>query len=211
MKKTEKNLLTITSIFVVSLIIANVVAGKVVNIFGLTVPAAVVAYAITFTCTDVVGEIWGKEKANQIVKIGFISQLVALLLIFLAIRLPPAVFAKEFSKQFSSVLGQSARVVVASLSAYLISQFNDVFVFHKLKTLCKNKHKWIRNNLSTATSQLIDTAIFITIAFYNVVPDLWWMIISQYIVKLILALLDTPVFYYLTRNNNAKTNNVSND
>lgn len=200
MRKTEKNLMMVTGIFVMSLLVANVVAGKVVDLFGFIVPAAVVAYGITFLCTDIVGEIWGKKEANRMVKVGFVSQVLGLALIFLALKLPPAFFAVEFSKNFDIVLGQSARVVIASLSAYLVSQFNDVFVFHKLKAKHNNKHKWIRNNLSTATSQLIDTSIFITFAFYGVVPNIIWMIISQYVIKLLIAILDTPIFYLATKN-----------
>ena len=100
MKKTDDNRILISSIFIMSLLVANVVAGKVVDLFGFIVPAAVVAYAITFLCTDVVGEIWGKEEANKLVKVGFISQVFALILIILAMKLPPAVFAQEYSSQF---------------------------------------------------------------------------------------------------------------
>ena len=107
----------------------------------------------------------------------------------------------KLMNQFNIVLGQSARVVFASLTAYLISQLNDVFLFHKLKEKTKGRLKWLRNNASTMASQLIDTAIFITIAFYGVVPNLAWMIFSQYFIKFCLALLDTPFFYFLTRKN----------
>ncbi len=117
----------------------------------------------------------------------------------LAIWLPPAKFATDFNEDFKTVLGQSARVVFASLFAYLISQAHDVVSFNFWKEKTKGKHKWIRNNLSTMTSQFIDTSIFITIAFYGLVPNLLLMIISQYVVKCIIALLDTPLFYLLTR------------
>lgn len=185
--------------FIMSLLVANVVASKVVNLYGLIVPSAVVAYAITFLCTDVIGELYGKEEANNTVKLGFITQVFSLILIALAIKLPPAIFMIEYSQVFSQVLGQSLRVVSASLIAYLISQANDVFIFHKLKEKTNGKYKWLRNNVSTMISQFIDTVIFITIAFYGVVPNLWLMVVSQYIVKFILALLDTPFFYLLTK------------
>lgn len=144
-------------------------------------------------------ELWGKEEANKTVKLGLMIQLFSLVLILLAIVLPPAEFAQDYNSMFKIVLGQNIRMVVASLTAYLLSQANDVFLFNYLKRLTKGKHKWIRNNVSTMTSQIIDTAIFITIAFYGQVPNLPWMIISQYIIKWILALLDTPFFYYFTR------------
>lgn len=199
MKKTQENLILLNCIFVMSLLVANIVAGKIVSIFGFIVPAAVVAYAVTFLCTDVIGEIWGKKEANRTVRVGFIVQSISLFLIFLALQLPSAPFAVEFGVKFQEVLGQGARVVLASLTAYLISQANDVLVFHRLKAVHGGSHKWIRNNVSTLTSQLIDTAIFITVAFYGIVPNLTWMIVSQYVVKAVLAVLDTPFFYLLTK------------
>ena len=203
MRKTEKNLSLLNCLFVVSLIIANVVASKIVSFWGLVVPAAIVAYPVTFLITDVIGEIWGKEEANRTVKIGFVCQLFSLLLIGLAILLPVAPFANN-QVEFKSILGQSFRCVTASLVAYLCSQSWDVFVFHKLKNINGEKHKWIRNNLSTMTSQIIDTAIFITIAFIGSVPNIFTMIISQYVIKVVYALLDTPFFYILTRKRKEK-------
>jgi uncharacterized integral membrane protein (TIGR00697 family) len=199
MKKTNDNLVAINAIFIMSLLVANVVAGKIVDIFGFIVPAAVVAYGITFLCTDIINEIWGKEEANKTVKLGFKIQVASMVLILLAIWLPPAIFAVDFNISFKTVLGQNIRVVFASLTAYTISQAHDVVSFNFWKNKTKGKHKWIRNNLSTLTSQIIDTAIFITIAFWGLVPNLLWMVFSQYIVKAVIALIDTPFFYLLTR------------
>ena len=198
MKKTAENLTLLKCIFVTTLIVANIAAAKVVTFWGLVVPAAIVAYPLTFLITDVIGEIWGKEEANKTVKLGFVCQLLSLILIGLAIVLPVAEFANN-QAEFESILGQSFRMVVASLIAYTVAQFNDVYIFHKLKDKHNGKHKWIRNNLSTMTSQLLDTAIFITIAFIGTVPNIFVMIISQYAVKLVYAILDTPFFYLLTR------------
>lgn len=203
MKKTTNNLIILNAVFVMSLLVANIVGGKVVSIIGLTVPAAVVSYAITFLCTDVINELWGKDEANKTVRLGLGIQLFSLGLILLAIALPPAEFAQDYNSMFQIVLGQNVRMVVASLVAYTISQANDVHLFNYLRRKTDDKHKWIRNNVSTMTSQIIDTAIFITIAFYGQVPNLLWMIVSQYIIKFALALLDTPIFYYVTRKNQA--------
>lgn len=200
MSKSNRNLIIINCVFICSLLIANIVAGKVVNIFGFIVPAAVTTYPITFLCTDVISEIWGKKEANFTVRIGIFIQLFSLILITIAIALPSADFSIDYANNLKLVLGQNIRMVMASLIAYIVAQTNDVFIFHKLKELNKGKHKWIRNNVSTMTSQLIDTAIFITIAFYGTVPNILIMVISQYAVKVILALLDTPFFYLLTRN-----------
>jgi uncharacterized integral membrane protein (TIGR00697 family) len=147
---------------------------------------------------------WGKEEANKTVKLGFICQMVSLVLIGGAILLPVAPFADN-QAQFTAILGSSFRVVFASMIGYLVSQSWDVWIFHKVRDAYIKKHgstkggRWIWNNASTMTSQIIDTAIFITIAFIGVVPNIWTMILSQYLVKFVYALLDTPFFYLLTR------------
>ena len=204
MRKTEKNLMLVNTIFLTSLLVANVVSSKIVSFWGLTVPAAIVAYPLTFLMTDVIGEIWGKEEANKTVKLGFICQMVSLVLIGGAILLPVAPFADN-QAQFTAILGSSFRVVFASMIGYLVSQSWDVWIFHKVRDAYIKKHgstkggRWIWNNASTMTSQIIDTAIFVTIAFIGTVPNIWAMILSQYLVKFVYALLDTPFFYLLTR------------
>ena len=198
MRKTQQNLMLLNGIFVATLIVANIVSAKVVSFWGLVIPAAIVAYPLTFLMTDVIGEIWGREEANRTVKLGLICQLLSLVLIGLSIVLPVAPFADN-QAEFQSIMGQSFRVVAASLAAYMLAQLNDVYIFHKLKEKTNGKHKWLRNNLSTMISQLLDTAIFITIAFIGTVPNIWVMIFSQYLIKFIYALLDTPFFYLLTR------------
>lgn len=196
MKATNKNLILCNGVFITSLIIANILSAKIVTFWGLVIPAAIVAYPLTFLMTDVIGEIWGKQQANQAVRLGFICQLISLAMIGLAILLPVAPFADN-QAEFKGVLSSSFRVVAASLVAYVCSQSWDVWLFHKLKE--KNAgHKWLRNNLSTMTSQILDTAIFITIAFIGVVPNIWVMIGSQYLIKVIYAALDTIPFYVLT-------------
>lgn len=211
MKKTEKNLMLVNAIFLTSLLVANVVSSKIVSFWGLTVPAAIVAYPLTFLMTDVIGEMWGKEEANKTVKLGFICQMVSLALIGGAILLPVAPFADN-QAQFVAILGSSFRVVFASMVGYLVSQSWDVWIFHKVRNWYIKKHgstkggRWIWNNASTMTSQIIDTAIFITIAFAGVVPNIWSMILSQYLVKFVYALLDTPFFYLLTNKKRSEMN-----
>ena len=199
MNNNKLNLLN--CIFVTSLVIANVLASKLVIIGGhFIVPAAVVAYAFTFLCTDVIGELYGKQEANKTVRLGLICQIFSTILIIAAIHLPIAPFMADFQGAYKSVLGSTARMTLASLVAYIFAQANDVYVFHLLKDKHKGKNKWIRNNLSTICSQFIDTAIFVTIGFWGIAPDLWTLIYSQFAVKIVLAFIDTPFFYMLTRN-----------
>jgi len=206
MKKNIKNLIILNCIFVVCLIVANIVACKVVAFWVFTVPAAIVSYPMTYLMTDIIGEIWGRDEANRTVKVGIICQIISLVLIGLAILLPVAPYADN-QEMFKAILGNSFRVVFASLVGYLVSQTWDVWVFHKIRNWYINKHgstkggKWIWNNVGTMTAQILDTAIFITIAFYGIVPNILNMIVSQYIIKFIFAVCDTPFFYYFTREN----------
>ncbi len=203
MKKTINNLNVLNAMFCTLLILANILASKVVQFGIFTIPAAVVAYPFTFLITDIIGELWGKKEANNTVKNGLICQIFALILTFCAVKLPVASFANN-QTEFVAILGGSLRVTIASLIGYLCSQSWDVWIFHKIRDKYINKHnttaggRWIWNNGSTMTSQIIDTAIFITIAFYGVVPNIWNMIFSQYVIKFIFAICDTPIFYLLT-------------
>ena len=203
MKKTDKNLILLNGIFVTSLVISNVMSSKIVALGSLTVPAAVVAYPLTFLMTDVIGEIWGKKEAGHTVRLGFICQVISLLLIALGMALPVAPFADN-QAEFSAILGSTFRVTAASMIAYLCSQSWDVWVFHRVRDKYIQRHgsvqggRWIWNNLSTMTSQMIDTALFILLAFWGTVPNILNMILSQYVVKFVYAALDTIPFYLLT-------------
>ena len=218
MKKTTTNLMICAMVFAVALVIANVVTAKTVQtgipLFGSTilVPSAVVCYCITFLMTDIVGEIWGRKEARTIVIGGFICQVLALCLILVAQALPAA--DPEMQTSFNMLLGQNGVFVIASMAGYLLAQSWDVFVFHKIRNrvLAQGgsvRSRWIWNNASTMTSQLIDTVVFISIAFGigfgwlfdpAMIGQLGAMMVGQYLCKLALAALDTPIFYLLTRN-----------
>ena len=194
------NLLFWQTIFITSLLIASIVASKVIMIFDFFVlPAAVVAYAFTFLATDVINEKYGKEEAKRTIHIGLIALVFGSILIIIAGLLPVAPFAQESQEAFEKILGQNWRIVVASLTAYYVAQMVDINIFNWLKKKLNFKHKWLRNNTSTVSGQLIDTCIFITIAFYGIVPELGIMILSQYLFKVGLAFIDTPLFYLFTR------------
>lgn len=200
MKKTERNLVLLNCIFVVGLIISNIVAAKVVTFGWMVAPAAIVIYPLTFLITDVIGELWGRDEANRTVRTGLLCQVISLVLIAAAIALPVAPFADN-QAAFAGILGNTFRMVFASLVAYVAAQSWDVFLFHLLKDKTGGQHKWLRNNASTMSSQIIDTLIFITIAFWGTVPNIWVMVVSQYVIKFCIALIDTPFFYLLTRKN----------
>ena len=199
MQKTTFNLILLNSIFMIGLLMSNLFGGKIITVLGFTVAGAIITYPLTFLSTDIIGEIWGKQEANDCVKIGIIVQLIFLALGYLSLAIPPQEASEALQQSLKVVLNQGVRMTLASLGAFSVSQFLDVFLFHKLKERCNGEKKWLRNNLSTMTSQLVDTLIFITIAFYGVVEDLPAMVLGQYVIKLLLALGDTPFFYFFTR------------
>ncbi len=204
-------------VFAVALVISNVITAKTVQtgipLFGSTilVPSAVICYCVTFLMTDVIGEIWGRKEAKTVVLGGFGCQVLATCLILIGQVLPAA--DADMQASYTMLLGQNAVFVLASMMGYLLSQSWDVFVFHKIRNrVLANggtaRSRWIWNNASTMTSQLIDTVVFIGIAFGvgfgwlfdpSMIGQLGAMMVGQYLCKFVLALLDTPVFYFLTR------------
>lgn len=225
MKKTNGNLILLSMIFAVSLIISNVVTAKTIQtgipLFGgatIVIPGAALCYAITFLMTDVIGEIWGKKAANKTVLFGFICQVIATLLIIFTQFLPAT--DPDMQNAYTMLLGQNWIFVIGSLVAYFASQTWDVWFFHKLRNKYIDKHgsikggRWLWNNGSTMTSQIFDTFLFIGISFglgfgwfWNNPIGLMNMFVGQYLIKFILAALDTPIFYLLTRNRGDRKDN----
>ncbi len=193
-QREEKIYIFLIAIFVGGLVIAGVLASKIVNIAGLIVPGGVFAYSLTFPITDIICEVWGKKKGKYVVFSGFITLLVILGLIRLTLVFPKAPFWTG-EEAFTKILGGTSRIIIASFIAYLVSQYHDVWAFHFWRKVTKGKHLWLRNNASTFVSQFIDTIVFITIAFYGVMP-VFTLIKGQYIIKLLIALLDTPIVYF---------------
>ena len=195
MRREDKYAL-LTATFVLALATANVIASKVVVLFGFAAPAGIIVYPVTFMVTDVISEVYGKNKSKRVVWIGFAMMIFLLILTRLAIWLPPAPFYKN-QEAFEKIFSASNRIVVASLVAYLASQTCDVALFHFWKGVTRDRHLWIRNNVSTMTSQLVDTILFILIAFYGTytLSDCLRLIGGQYLFKFAFAILDTPFVY----------------
>ena len=175
-------------------VMANIFANKIVQFGPLTVPAGVITFSMIFFVTDLISEKWGKEEAKKAVWAGFFSSLVLVISIYIVIHWQPAVFAIEFSEIFAKALALTPRITIASFIAYLISQHHDIWAFHFWKKKTNKKHLWLRNNASTIVSQFIDSVIFIFIAFYGVFPVVP-LILGQWIVKVVIALIDTPFMY----------------
>ena len=219
MKKTEKNLYLLYMLFGALLITANCIASKVwdtgIPFMGGTImlTIGVISYPFTFLITDVIGEMWGKEKASIAVRYGFVAQVLSTTMIIVARYFTPVDAGVQ--EAYVTLLGQQWVFVVASLVAYTISQSWDVMMFHKIRSAYIRKHgtikggKWLWNNGSTITSQFIDSVVYASIAFGfgfgwlfdpAMRPALFGMILGQWLFKVVVALCDTPFFYLLTRN-----------
>lgn len=219
MKKTESNLSILYMVFAALLVCSNCMATKQVPMgrwFGLdiSITAGVICYPFTFLITDIIGEIWGKKSATKAIIGGFIGQIIAIVLIVIANALPGS--DPEVASMYNAILGSNWILTIGSLTACILSQSWDVWVFHKIRDKYIAKHettkggKWIWNNASTMTSQLIDSVVFyigllIMLKTQGVVIPLnvaVTTIFVYWIIKLVIALLDTPVFYLLTRESN---------
>lgn len=187
--------------FVGLLILSNILAVKLISLEEwLVLPAAVIIYVFTYPITDAITEVYGKEAARRTVMAGFFTQVLAIIFIYAAIKLPPAPFYQN-QAEFETIFTAGFRVTAAGLVSFIISQNLDVAVFHKLKKRHGEKKLWMRNNASTMISQLVDTTVFITIAFYGTMPlsALSGLILTQYSFKFAAAVFDTPFVYLLVK------------
>lgn len=182
-------------------ILANIQVTKSIVLFGLTTTAGSVLYASTFLCTDILSEKYGKKYATKGVLIGIFMSILWLIGTQGTVLLKPS-NNDLISDVLSKVLNTVPRITVASLVAYAVSQMIDVILYHLIwnKTGHTKKGLWIRNNAATLISQLIDSIIFVTIAFIGVYETNVFIsiLITTYVFKAIIALCDTP-FIYLAR------------
>lgn len=188
----------VSGLFFVSIVLANVITNRLVLIGGLVLPGAFVLYAVTFLCTDVLSELYGKKYATKVVWAGFGFSIFAMIVIKVVGLFSSPVFAMDVNGAYDLFFATNSRIVLGSMLAYIIAQNIDIGIFQLLKNKTNGKHKWIRNNASTMISQAVDTVVFIAIAFYGS-PGIIGIMVSQYLVKLAVAALDTPLFYLATR------------
>jgi uncharacterized integral membrane protein (TIGR00697 family) len=209
----EKLYLILASCFAVFLVLTNVLGIKLFRAphdpdFALTV--GIITYPFTFLITDIVSEIYGKQRANYMVYIGFFMSLLMLALTQFAMYLDPHPFwvplknpyypsHTAYQTAYESVFALNGILLFASMLAYMIAQLVDVWLYHFWKDFTQGKHLWLRNNGSTLISQLVDTAIVGSIFFYGGMGMSWGdgltLMITIYLYKAVLALLDTPLMY----------------
>lgn len=189
----------------ISVILANIQVTKNVMLFGMEATLGNIVYATGFLATDILSELYGKRESAKAVAIGFFSLLAMTIIMQVALLFEPA--ASDIAHpSLSLVFGLMPRIALGSLIAYVISNLHDIWAFDYWKRKKPGRNTlWLRNNLSTFVSQLIDTLVFTLIAFLGVYPKsvLIQIIISTYLLKWVVAMLDTP-FMYLARSWNEK-------
>ena len=201
--------LILASLFICSLVVSNLIFQKFfywypfgdVEIFGaklFQISVGIIPYPITFLITDIISEIYGKKKANQVVTTGIFASVFSLGIIYISNAVPAIDNSPVTDALFTQVFGQTALAVIASMLAYLFAQYIDIQVYHFWKRLTKGKKLWVRNNFSTITSQAVDTfsVLLLLCSFKILTWDLFLpLFVSGFLFKVGVALLDTPFMY----------------
>ena len=196
------------ALFITSLVVSNLIFQKFfywhpfnVEIFGtklFEISVGILPYPITFLITDLISEIYGKKRANQIVITGIFASIFSLTIVFVSNAVPATSWSPVSDSMFSTVFGNTALAVFASMLAYLFAQFIDIQIYHFWKRLTKGKHLWLRNNFSTFSSQFVDTlTILVLLCSFNIIE---WdkfsgLLVAGFLFKALIAAIDTHFLY----------------
>jgi uncharacterized integral membrane protein (TIGR00697 family) len=208
-KRAYRIYIYLGALFITSLVVSNLIFQKFffwypfgnVTVFGaplFEISVGVLPYPITFLITDLISEIFGRKKANQIVTTGIFASFFSMGIILISNMAPAIPSSPVDDAVFSSVFALSPLAVLASMLAYLCAQYVDIAIYHFWKRVTKGKYLWLRNNFSTFSSQIIDTTTVVSLlCVFGVIP--WGMfqglVISGVLFKIFIAILDTPFLY----------------
>lgn len=204
-EQSFKKLIITMAVYLTSLFAANTLGLKIMPfLFGSHLSVAVFSFPIVFLTTDVVGEVYGKGVAKFFVLAGFISTALFIAYSFLSLAMPWSSDGQWAQEGYNQIFGISIRIAIASLAAFLIAQYQDVFSFFFFREKLKIKFFWLRSLLSNLWSQLLDSSIFMIIAFYGIYSSstMISIIISWWLYKVAMGALYTPLSYigiYLLR------------
>lgn len=200
--------LILAALFIASLVTSNLIFQKFFYwypfdtiVFGeklFEVSVGLLPYPITFLITDILSEIYGKKRANQVVIAGIFASFFSLAIIYVSKEVPATPWSPVNDKTFIDVFGAAPLAVLASMMAYLFAQFIDIRIYHFWKNLTKGKHLWLRNNFSTFSSQIVDTlTVLLLLCSFDIISweRFFGLLISGVIFKILVAALDTPILY----------------
>lgn len=195
----------VTAGFVTCLIVSNIIAVKAISVGPFFLPVAVIIFPLSYLFGDILTEVYGYSRARQVIWIGFAFNALSVAAIWLSIAIPPAPFwtlgfgsPEKAQEAYAALFGFTPRLLAASLLAYLVGEFLNASVLAKIKVAMKGRHLWVRTISSTLLGQLADSAVFISLAFYGVIPTsvLANMILTQWLAKSLYEALLTPVTYW---------------
>ncbi len=198
----------ITAIFVTCLIISNIIAVKLIAVGPFFLSAGVLIFPVSYIFGDILTEVYGYARARRVIWIGFGCNLLAVLVIWASIDIPPAPFwrlglfdLKTSQEAYQSLFGYTPRILAASFLAYLVGEFLNSFVLARMKIATAGRHLWMRTIGSTVVGQLADTGIVLSLAFFGTLPfyPLLVMVINQWWMKSAYEAVITP-FTYLAVN-----------
>lgn len=208
-RELAKNIyLLLAGLFITSLVVSNLIFQKFFywyplnlkvlgnSLFELSV--GILPYPITFLITDLISEIYGKKRANQVVVTGIFASFFSMGILLIANEVPAIKNSPIDDDTFNQVFALSPIAALASMIAYLLAQFVDIRIYHFWKNLTQGKMLWLRNNFSTFSSQLIDTVLVVgLLSIFGVLEWklFWGLVISGFLFKIIVAALDTPLLY----------------
>ena len=208
-RELAKNIyLLLAGLFITSLVVSNLIFQKFFywypldikllgnSLFELSV--GILPYPITFLITDLISEIYGKKRANQVVVTGIFASFFSMGILVIANEVPAIENSPIDDETFNQVFALSPIAALASMIAYLLAQFVDIRIYHFWKNLTQGKMLWLRNNFSTFSSQLIDTVLVVgLLSIFGVLEWklFWGLVISGFLFKIIVAALDTPLLY----------------
>ena len=197
---TDKRLSVLVALYLGGILSANAMAAKMLTIFGVSVTTGAIAIPIVYLTTDLLNELYGEATARSVVWMGFIANAVLVAMSVACATLPASSFGAS-QDAFDAVFHVTPRVVLASMTAYLTSSLLDVWLFAAIRKVTGKRHFWLRKNGSTAVSQLVDTLLFVVIAFAGNIPltTIPGVVLGQYIIKIAAAPLGTPLSYTILR------------
>lgn len=206
MFKIEKMDLLI-ALYMFCIAASELMGGKtfpLINIFGyqLNSSVAILVVPLVYAINDIITEVFGRQRARSIVRSGLLVVFLILIFSLLATSLPPSLRFKASEKAYDVIFGVSARISAASLTAFALAEFLDVYIFASLRAKFGKKNLWFRNNVSNFVSQLVDTATFMVLAFWafdkgveNNILFLTSLIIPYWLLKCFMSVIETPFVY----------------
>lgn len=186
----------ITVITVALILISNVSSIKLFSLWKIILPSSALLFPFTYIIGDIVAEVYGYKKARFVIILGFLCNAFMALFFLISIKLPPA-STWHLQNEYATILGTTPRMFIASLSAFLFGSLSNAFVLNLIKKYTGDAHLWMRTIGSTIVGELLDTLIFVIIAFVGTVPSsaIVTMILCQYIWKVSYEVVATPITY----------------